>query len=351
MKPPIGRLFWKLFAALWFATVLAFIVAKTYFRLTGQALPPPPPPRDFFPWLPLLIGISVSVTFSAIVAWYLSGPIRDLRWGLRRAAEERFDTRLMPLMGTRRDEMVDLATEFDAMAARLQQLTENRRTLLHDLSHELRSPLARMQVAVGLWRQAPDNGAQLAGRVAIEVGRLDALVDELLTLHRLESANGVNGDPQVLDIIDLCDVLESIVADASFEARLKGCEVSLEGIESFVARVNGDLIYRAIENVVRNAVNHAPSGSKVEINACLTGEGAVLRIIVADRGPGVPPDMLKAIFEPFVRIDGGAARGTGLGLALARRAVVLHGGRIEAEVRSGGGLNVEIEIPVALSLP
>ena len=348
MTQPAGRLFWKLFAALWLATLLSFTAVRGYYTFIG-ALPPEPPP-GFNPWTPWLTGVSVSIIFSATVAWYLSGPLRHLRWGLRRAAEERFDTRLTPLMGRRRDEIVDLATEFDAMAVRLQQLTATRRALLHDLSHELRSPLARMQAAVGLWRQAPDDGAQLAERVASEVGRLDALVGELLTLHRLESAHGPGGEPLERETIDLRDVLETIAADASFEAQASGCDVVLDAGERFVARVNGDLVYRAIENVVRNAVRYAPKGSRVEISARGLAAPTRLRIVVADRGPGVPTDKLEAIFEPFVRIDGNASsRSTGLGLALARRAVTSHGGRIQAQLRPGGGLLVEIDVPEGMT--
>jgi len=349
MKPHFGRLFWKLFAALWLAMIVAFGGAVTYFHLAGFEPPHQQPGEANLRAVPFVSAAFVSLFFSAFMAWYLSRPLQHLRWGLRRAAAEHFDARVAPLMGGRRDEIADLAIEFDRMAASLEQLTRTRRTLLHDLSHELRSPLARMQVAVGLGRQNADDAARLAERIDQEIEHLDALVEELLTLHRLESTDaaagdaGANASPKAS--VDLVELLAAITDDASFESSASGGSVVLTSDGPFIARVNGELVYRAFENVIRNAVRYSAAGTVVEVQAAKLAD-ATLQVEVRDRGPGVPRDKLEAIFEPFVRLGGNAAvRGTGLGLAIARRAIVSQGGRIEASLREGGGLLMRMQIP------
>lgn len=346
IKPHFGRLFWKLFAALWLAMIVAFAAAFSYVRAAGFEPPHRQAGDGFLPFVPFVAGAFVSLFFSGFMAWYLSRPLRHLRWGLRRAAAEHFDVRVAPLMGRRRDEIADLAIEFDRMAASLQQLTRTRRTLLHDLSHELRSPLARMQVAVGLGGQSPDDAARMAERIEREIEHLDALVEELLTLHRLESTDDAGGNAPAKASVDLVELLAAITDDAAFESSAGGGSVVLTSDGPFIARVNGELVYRAFENVIRNAVKYSAAGTVVEVHAATRPADATLLVEVRDRGPGVPSDKLETIFEPFVRLEGNAAvRGTGLGLAIARRAIVSQGGRIEASPREGGGLVMRIGIP------
>ena len=350
IKPHFGRLFWKLFAALWLAMIVAFAAAFSYVRAAGFEPPHRQAGDGYLPLVPFVSGAFVSLFFSGFMAWYLSRPLRHLRWGLRRAAAEHFDARVAPLMGRRRDEIADLAIEFDRMAASLEQLTRTRRTLLHDLSHELRSPLARMQVAVGLGGQNPDDAARMAERIEREIEHLDALVEELLTLHRLEStgsaADEAGGNAAAKASVDLVELLGAITDDAAFESSAAGGNVVLTSDGPFIARVNGELVYRAFENVIRNAVKYSAAGTVVEVQAVTRAADATLLVEVRDRGPGVPPDKLEAIFEPFVRLEGNAAvRGSGLGLAIARRVIASQGGRIEALRREGGGLLMRIEIP------
>lgn len=352
-KPHFGRLFWKLFAALMLAMFVAFTAAVTYVHLAGFEPPHPREPNVALRFVPIVSGALVSLVFSGFMAWYLARPLRHLRWGLRRAAGEHFDARVAPLLGGRKDEIADLAIEFDRMAASLEQLTRTRRTLLHDLSHELRSPLARMQVALGLGRQSADDAARLAGRIAQEIEHLDALVEELLTLHRLESTPGSadesGGHLPAKASVDLVELLAAITDDAAFESSAAGGSVVLISDGPFIARVNGELVYRAFENVIRNAVRYSAAGTVVEVRSSARAADAVLQVEVRDRGPGVPRDKLEAIFEPFVRLEGNTAiRGTGLGLAIARRAIVSQGGRIEASLREGGGLLMRMEIPAGL---
>lgn len=341
-----GRLFWKLVGALWISMILSIAGAATYFYLTGQV---PPPPRDgierigVLPLVPLLsAGIAILITGLAL-AWYLVRPLQHLRWALRRMAEGHLDTRVQPLMGRRSDEIVDLAHDFDRMAVQLQQLTESRRILLHDISHELRSPLTRIQAAIGLLRQDPSQSDAMISRIGRESERLDALIEELLTLHRMEAGEAVR------ERVDIIELLHAIAEDADFEARASSRSVMIEAPGQFVANVNGDLIYRAFENVIRNAVKFSPEDAVVEIQSQVTDDGRVLKTTVCDRGPGVPEYMLEAIFQPFTRVEGSEpVHGAGLGLAITLRAIQMHGGHVRACRRAGGGLEVLLTIPLHL---
>jgi signal transduction histidine kinase len=338
-----GRLFWKLLLALWLSMVLSFAGTLAYFLLMGR---PPPPGGDgmvgYVPFVPLISAMAAVLIIGPALAWYLSRPLRHLRWALRRAAEGRFDTRVQPLMAGRRDEIADLAQEFDRMASQLQQMAESRKVLLHDISHELRSPLSRLQAAIGLLRQDPSQTAAMFDRIQRESERLDALIEELLTLHRLEAPAGL-----ARETVDVIELLHAIAEDADFEAQpMKARTVRIDAPGQFVAQVNGELVYRAYENVIRNAVKYTAPGTAVEIRARLSARGDELVTTVKDRGPGVPAPMLRKIFEPFTRVEGGeSVRGVGLGLAIALRSMKLHGGRIEASLREGGGLVMTLWLP------
>ena len=360
-----GSLFVKLFVAFWAVTFLSFLLGSVVMDLVGfgppgRGGPPSPssgpagfpgPPMPMW-WVPVMSGLVISVLASLWLAWHLSQPLRHLDWGLTQMGRGRFDVRLWPLVGQRADEMGHLAHRFDLMAAQLQALTSSRVQLFHDLSHELRSPLGRMKAGMSLWRQQPELFEATVERMEREVARMDALIHELLTLHRIEMG------PQVLkrERHDVIELLRHIADDADLEARLRGSRVQITGDESFVATVDGELIYRAIENVVRNALRFTRAGTVVEIGAFVRQQARqpVLIIEVADRGPGASDALLKAMFEPFVRgvapADGGAANdvtGHGLGLAIAQRAMAAHGGAISARRREGGGLVVCLSLPAS----
>ena len=303
----------------------------------GGRLPPRPP---LAPWQLVAIGLVTSLVFSAALAWYLARPIRSLRSAFDAAAAGHLETRVSPHIGGRRDEIADLGRDFDRMAAQLQSLIVAQRRLLHDVSHELRSPLARLQAAVGLARQDPATAEASLERIEREASRLDRMVGEILTLARLEA--GTTGRRESVDFAHL---VASIAEDARFEAEALGKNVRID-IAGDV-QVSGDaaLLHRAVENIVRNALRFTRDGTSVEISLGTTGRRA--RLAVTDHGPGVASDEMQRIFEPFYR--GGAADGAGfgLGLAIAQRAVEAHGGTIAASNAPMAGLLVEMELPLA----
>jgi len=305
-----------------------------------RGLPPPggqPPPL-----LPIVAALLASLAASALLAWYFAKPVRNLRWALGALSEGKLETRVQPLMGRRRDEIADLGRDFDQMAQKLSQLVESQRSLLHDVSHELRSPLARLQAAVGLARQDPAKIAATFDRIDREVVRLDRLVGELMTLSRLQAGTGEEGKSR-LDVIEL---VAGIADDARFEARASGCDLNFSASGEFVIDGKAELLHRAFENVVRNAIKFTHPGTTIELETDLSVPRR-LRLVVCDCGPGVLPSELEAIFEPFHRGADASADGFGLGLAIARRAIEAHGGTIRAANRSQGGLCIEIVLPAA----
>jgi signal transduction histidine kinase len=300
---------------------------------------------------PYLTAAVLSLIAALLLARYLSRPIQLLRLALHSVAEGRFETRISPLMGSRRDELADLSREADRMATQLQQFSERQKRLLHDVSHELRSPLARMKAAVGLARQNPARTQDMMTRIDREVERLDFLVEEILTLARLEAAKGANATLE-RDRLDLIDILSAIVEDASFEGQARGVTVAFDapGIRGgVVCEVNGEMIYRGFENVIRNAVKFTREATTVRVEARRTDDAGALCVCVADQGPGIAPGEAELIFEPFLKgqKNGSSLGGHGLGLAIAKRAFAYHGGNIRvASANAGCGLVIEIVLPL-----
>lgn len=300
----------------------------------------PHPGGAHLPFEPLVAAMVASLIFAALLAWYFAKPIRTLRQAFDAAASGNLEVKPSTAMGRRRDELADLGRDFERMAGRLRALLDGQRRLLHDVSHELRSPLARLQAAVGLARQQPEKFEASLARLDLEAERIDKLVGELLTLSRLDA--GVMS--AVEEDIPLDELLADIAADARFEAELQGRRVELVVSGAPLLRGRVELLHRAIENVVRNALRHTPPDSSVRIAAIPAAGGVV--IAVSDRGPGVPDAELEKIFEPFFRGSPPTHRdGHGLGLAIARRVIESHGGTIHAANRAEGGLQVEIVLP------
>ncbi len=298
------------------------------------------------PWLPLASGIAASLIFGVLLSWYVGRPVRVLRGAFDALARGRLETRVSGTMGREDGEVADLARDFDGMADRLQALITAQRSLLHDVSHELRSPLARLQAAIGLARQNPQKFDSSLERIELEAQRVDALVEQLLTLSRLEALAG-DATQAPLDRVDLMDLVAAIVEDARFEAEAADRAVRFSSAGEAVASVRAELLHRAVENVIRNAVKYTAPGTAVDVRAEADQAARQFIVRVADRGPGVPAEELRTIFEPFYRgASGRPSRGFGLGLAISRRAVEAHGGSVEAANRPDGGLQVELRLPL-----
>lgn len=285
-----------------------------------------------------------SFLFALFLAWYLFRPIRHLHDASQRFATGDLNTRVAPLLGRRSDELADLGHDFDEMAARLQSTINGKTRLLHDVSHELRSPLTRIQVALGIARQSADKTPRMLERIELEISRLDGLIDETLALSRLESGAA---DSSEIELVDVVDLLKGIAADAGFEANQQGKTVELHAGGTILVAGRKTLLSSALENVVRNALLHTPPGTRVTI-AMATEPGGRVRLRICDSGPGVAAQELATIFEPFYRGSGADPQnGYGLGLSIARRAIQAHGGEVRAENLSKGGLCVEFTLPVA----
>lgn len=296
--------------------------------------------KPLFP--PLLLGGVVSALAAILLSQWLTRPIRTVSRGLKTLAGGDFGARIQPELRTTVPDLVELGAAFDHAATRLQELAEGRRRLFHDISHEIRSPLARLRAAVGILEVNPHRYTSMLEQMETDIGRLDHLVDEILTLARFEKSLNVS-QAERLDILDL---LEPIMADANFEGQQRSIAVLYEGVDQMQLYADAELLHRAFENLIRNALNYAPDGSRVLISGHVSDASLVLEI--ADEGPGVAQADLKRIFIPFERAGStGRIKGVGLGLAIAARAVEAHGGAIVAQNRTQGGLLVRVTLPVA----
>ena len=284
-----------------------------------------------------LYGLGVVTLLCYLLALNLTSPLRKLQKTLEHFGQGDLTARTN---SRRRDELGELSRTFDRMAERIQTLLAAERRLLLDISHEIRSPLARLGVVVELARNSDDVEGSL-NRIQKEADRLNDLVGQLLQVTRAE------GDREKLlhESVRLDELLETIVDDCAIEAEARSCELHLARTPRITVSGDPELLRRAIENIIRNAIRYSPTGAPVDIELLERGERAQVR--VRDHGPGVPSESLSRIFDPFYRVDPDRSRtggGVGLGLAIARRAVELHDGSLRAS-NSTPGLLVEIELP------
>jgi signal transduction histidine kinase len=292
---------------------------------------------------PMIGATLASLLFAVLLAWYFSRPIRALRSAFYAASTGDLAPRFDKETG-RSDEFRDLGRDFDRMTEQLRNLIDGQRRLLHDVSHELRSPLARLQAAIGLAHQQPDKLATSLERIERESVRMDKLVGELLTLSRLEATQRI----EQREPIDVGEMVEQIADDARFESSNSGAAITVRASDGIAVGGAPDLLWRALENIVRNAIKHG--GGTVEIDVARTDDQVT--IAVCDRGPGIHPDDLPSLFQPFFRCQApdGASSGVdghGLGLAIARRVIDAHDGTIRVANRAGGGLAVTVTLPLA----
>jgi len=293
----------------------------------------------------LILGLAVMLIVSWLLTRMFTRPIRQLQQSATRLGSGHMATRTPEALTSRGDELGELARSFDTMAAQLEGLMESHKQLLRDVSHELRSPLARLNVALELARnEAGDKAEEELSRIGLEAERLNALIGEVLTLARFDQG-AIAADMQPLSLSDL---LREIIADASFEAEAANKQVQAGALET--CQLQGDRLWlgSALDNVVRNAVRHTDKDTAVEID--MRCHGGQAEISVRDHGPGVPDEAMGSIFEPFFRAESSRSRnsgGYGLGLAIARQVVELHGGGITASSAAGGGLLITISLPIS----
>ena len=315
---------------------------KHYIFAVRFNTPGGPPP--FFSGPRIAVSILVAGLVCYLLSFYLTSPLKKLQSTVKAFAEGDFEARVSPELRKRHDELAELGREFDHMAERIATLISSQKRLLADISHEVRSPLARLTVALELARKHSNGKAIPAlDRIEQEAERVNRLVGQLLALTRLES-----GSEQVPpETVILEDLVQQVVDDAAFEAKPRGREVRALHLEKCRVRGSFELLRSAIENVVRNGVRYTATGTAVEVTLNWRLDTAVLT--VRDYGPGVPAIELEHIFEPFYRVSEArdrASGGMGLGLSIAERTVKLHGGAIHAENLTDG-LQVTIELPLA----
>jgi two-component system sensor histidine kinase CpxA len=289
--------------------------------------------------------LAIALVVSAITSWWLaqhlSAPIRRIQEGARALASENLDIRVSDGLEGRKDELAVLARDFDAMADQLRANRAATTQLLRDISHELRSPLARMRVALGLARQPPADMTRQLDRLEREIERLDSMISQVLKLARLHGADARIGK----ESFELDEVIEEVVRDANFEGAVKHCTVNVQGTAKAAILGNRELLRSAIENVLRNAVRYSPTETPVDLSIARSRSG--LQIAIADHGPGVPAADLERIFEPFYRVAESRDRdsgGEGIGLAITAQVMKAHGGSARAR-NTPGGFEVLLNLP------
>lgn len=291
-------------------------------------------------WIGLLI---TALIVCYILALYLTSPIRKLREAAQRLADGELDTRVADRVGRRGDELSGLARDFDVMAERIESLITSQKTLSRDISHELRSPLARLNVALEIAKKKANNETHPSlERIETESNRLNEMIGRLLTLSRLETGTDDFERTQV----NLRKLVEQVSADAEFEAAAKGRSVKVVKLDECSLKGSESLLRSAVENVLRNALKYTQPETMVEVE--LEARNGDAKITIRDHGGGVPEDQLKNLFRPFYRVGEARDRGsggTGLGLAITEQAVHAHAGTVTAR-NVNGGLEVEIKLPL-----
>jgi two-component system, OmpR family, sensor histidine kinase CpxA len=351
----------------WIDSLLPDRILRQALTLDGKrytlVLELPPGPRVFFgpheiPGLGITIAVISSGLICYLLAWSMTSPVTRLRKAAQSLAAGDLSARTGAPVRGRHDEMTELMRDFDRMAERIEVLVDSQSRLLKDVSHELRSPLARLSVALGLARQraasevdpevAPELESSL-NRIELEADRLNQLIQRLLTISRLES--GTDGLRRTKS--SLRELVEQVARDAEYETPGRRCLVTsrADAADEFLVEADPALLRSAVENVVRNATRYTAEGTTVEVRLerqqSANGEEEII-VRVLDSGPGVPDEALQKILEPFYRLDDARNRqtgGAGLGLSIADRAIRLHGGQLRASNRKEGGLQVEIRIP------
>jgi two-component system sensor histidine kinase CpxA len=302
------------------------------------------------PWTGLAIRLILAIFISGLVCYllslYLTQPLRSLRMAAKSIATGNLQTRVGHFRGHNKDEIAALSNEFDRMAEQLQSMVQDKERLLQDISHELRSPIARINIAIELAKNKAGDLAKLElDRMETETSRLNALIGEIMTFARLDqSTTELN-----TSLTDLPELIDEIIKDANYEFASKGITLVKGKTEPCQLTVDTRLLRRAIENIVRNALQYSESGQQVILSVYQKLAKNEVWIDIQDNGPGVPKNQLRNIFNPFYRVDSSRTKktgGYGLGLSIAARAIILHQGKISARNSPEGGLLVRIRLPL-----
>jgi len=301
------------------------------------------PPSFHFPLgLPLIVVVLVAASGCYLLARSLTAPVRRLRTAVQKMTKGDFSARIIiPLR--RNDELADLTRDFNAMAEQIATLLKSQKRLLRDISHELRSPLTRMNVSLELARKQPDNAEQYLLRIAKESERINDLIDQLLTLTRLEG----DADYTQMKPVNIPELIKDIVDDANYEAAHINRTVTVRRLTKVLVPGSREMLGRALENVIRNGLYYTADDTTVEIDIEQGRDHTIISI--KDHGPGVPDKNLDQIFKPFFRVAESRNRdsgGSGIGLAIAKQAVLMHGGDIKADNNPAGGLIITIRLPI-----
>jgi len=301
----------------------------------------------------ILLGVQLglSLLFIALVGWWVARgvarPVEALRRATRRMAAGELSARVGRTPGHPSDELAQLATDFDAMAERIEALVTHDRRVLQDLSHELRSPLARLQLILELAQRSTDpaDAETYFHQAEAEISRLDRMTGEMLTLSRLEG--GIPGSGR--EELDVVELARDCVEQADIEAQARDITLRLvPSAQPVVVSGNAQLLERALGNLLSNAVKFSPAGADVEV--VVTANGRYAEMSVRDRGPGVPDAELESLFRPFFRgSNASRAEGHGLGLAIVQRVMKIHDGELFAANRPDGGLEVRLRLPLAMA--
>ncbi len=299
----------------------------------------------------LAAALIVIAVVAGLIARAFGKPIRELQFAVRGLADGRIETRAPAAVSTRSDELGALARDFDAMATQIERLLASRQQLMRDMSHELRSPLARLQAALALAERKQPLPAAEHARIDLEIARMNQAIGDVLRLTRLTA------EPiRAKHLLRLGELLTTLVDEERDEAATREVQLVLLAGEGLDVVGDPQLLRSGFENVLRNAIRHAPAGSVVRISAgeaaidpAAPPEATLLEVAIEDRGPGVPEDMLERIFEPYTRLAaaGDERSGSGLGLAIARRVFEAHGGSIVAAHAAPYGLRMRIRLPRA----
>lgn len=369
----MSRLFWKFFLSLMLAQVMTTAVVvsliftnnplhKHEWRIESKSalsdlVQRPVSNKDSLresmrrpptiPGGPLIVGVFTSLLFAFFLARYFSKPIEGLRRGFTELGSGNFDYQLDPsTINGRKDELAELCRYFNNTASRLKALVEGQKRLLHDVSHEVRSPLARMQLAIDLLEKQPERQHDLVERIARESNRISVLIDSVLTLARLETGVQWSLDESV----DLAELISAVACDVRFEAEQKPCTILwAKPVDAAFVHGNTELLHRAFENIMRNAIRYTRPGTTVLIQLDKAPTNWI--VTISDCGPGIPESLMTQSFEPFKRLQENklSKDGYGLGLAIAAQTLKMHLGSLSLRniYDSSGiaGLQATLTIP------